>query len=99
MGVSEFYSLPEVIESVAELEDVLSTPTAGLVEDFARLQGDILILGASGNVGPTLARMAKRAAPEKRGIGVARFYERNIKQQLEEYGIETITTDLLASRN
>ena len=95
MTTPESHSLPEVIESVAELEDLLSAPTAALVEDFARLEGDILILGVGGKVGPTLARMAKRAAPEKRVIGVARFSERNIKQRLEENGIETIAADLL----
>ena len=87
--------LPEVIEGVVELEDLLSTPTTDLVEDFARLEGDILILGVGGKVGPTLARMAKRAAPEKRVIGVARFSAPKTKQQLEAYGIETIAMDLL----
>ena len=95
MDVLESHALPEVIESVAELEDLLSTPTAGLVADFARLDGDLMILGVGGKVGPTLARMARRAAPEKRVIGVARFSDPKIKHQLEEYGIETITADLL----
>ena len=95
MDVLESRALPEVIENVAELEDLLSTPTAELVKDFACLEGDLLILGASGKVGPTLSRMAKRAAPKKRVIGVARFSDLKIKQQLEEYGIETMTTDLL----
>jgi len=95
LDVLESHPLPEVIESAAELEDLLSTPTAGLVEDFARLEGDILVLGVGGKVGPTLARMAKRAAPEKQVIGVARFSEPKIKQQLGDYGVETITADLL----
>ena len=95
MDVLESHALPETIESVAELEDLLSTPTPELAADFARLEGDILILGVGGKVGPTLARMAKRAAPEKRVIGVARFSDPGIKQQLEEYGIETLTADLL----
>lgn len=87
--------LPERIDSVDTLEDLLSTPTAGLVEDFSRLEGDILILGVGGKVGPTLARMAKRAAPGKRVIGVARFSDPQVKQRLEAAGVETITCDLL----
>lgn len=95
MDVLESHALPEVIENVTGLEDFLSTPTAGLVEDFAHLEGGILILGVSGKIGSTVARMAKRAAPEKRVIGVARFSNPHIQQQLEAHGIETIRTDLL----
>ncbi len=95
MDIPDSRSLPEVIENVAELEELLSTPTTALVEEFGRLEGDILILGVGGKVGPTLARMAKRAAPEKRVIGVARFSDPKIQQRLEEYGIETIAIDLL----
>jgi len=87
--------LPERIQSVDELEDLLSTPTSGLVEDFQRLQGDILILGVGGKVGPTLARMAKRAAPGKRVIGVARFTDPEVKRGLETNGVETLVCDLL----
>ena len=46
-------------------------------------------------MGPTLARLAKRAAPKKRVIGVARFSEAGIRQKLEDAGVETITCDLL----
>ncbi|HEY0968381.1 MAG TPA: NAD(P)-dependent oxidoreductase [Opitutaceae bacterium] len=73
----------------------MSTPTRGLVRDFAKLDGDILILGVAGKVGPTLAMMAKRAAPEKRVIGVARFSDAAVKQRLEDAGVETIACDLL----
>ena len=45
-------------------------------------------------MGPTLARMAKRAAPEKR-IGVARFSEPELQAQLGSWGVETIKADLL----
>ena len=55
----------------AELEDALSEPTAGVTEALARHPGDIILLGAAGKMGPTLARMAKRAAPERRVIAVS----------------------------
>src|SRR3982751_5484758 len=63
---------PERFDSVEHLEDFMSTPTRALVDDLARVQGDIIILGVAGKMGVTLARMAKRAAPQKRGGGAAR---------------------------
>ena len=48
--------------NVAELEDRLSDPTPGVIEAFRALPGDILFLGVAGKMGPTLARMAKRAS-------------------------------------
>src|SRR3546814_10955837 len=46
-------------------------------------------------MGPTMARLAKRAAPDKRVIGVARFSEKGLKEGLERHGIETIAADLM----
>jgi prephenate dehydrogenase len=51
---------------------------------MAALDGDIIILGVGGKVGPCLARMAKRAAPHKRIVGVARFTDGKVKQRLED---------------
>ncbi|NBD39106.1 MAG: NAD-dependent epimerase/dehydratase family protein [Verrucomicrobia bacterium] len=90
--------LPACFTSVEELENFLSTPTAGLVEDFRKLDGDLLILGVGGKVGPTLAMMAKRAAPEKRVIGVARFSDAAVRERIEAAGMETIACDLLDRR-
>jgi nucleoside-diphosphate-sugar epimerase len=45
-------------------------------------------------MGPTLARMAKRAAPSKRVVAVARFSTEGLRQELEENGIETLACDL-----
>jgi nucleoside-diphosphate-sugar epimerase len=87
--------LPASFEDEAHLESFLSTPTAGLVRDWTELEGDILILGVAGKVGPTLAMMAKRAAPWKRVIGVARFSDKDVKRRLEAAGVETISCDLL----
>ena len=87
--------LPSRIEDVEHLEDVLTTPGAALVEDLARLDGDILVLGVGGKMGPTLAGLAKRAAPGKRVIGVARFSEQGLEERLRRGGIETIACDLL----
>ncbi|HLU46928.1 MAG TPA: epimerase, partial [Planctomycetota bacterium] len=53
--------LPERIESVDELEDLLSTPSEPAIEALRTLDGDLLLLGVGGKMGPTLARMAVRA--------------------------------------
>jgi len=87
--------LPELITSEEQLEEVLSTPNSGVCEALGGLSGDIMVIGVGGKVGPTLARMAKRAVPEKRVIGVARFSERGLRERLESWGIETIQCDLL----
>ncbi|MBL6954630.1 MAG: NAD(P)-dependent oxidoreductase [Alphaproteobacteria bacterium] len=87
--------LPDRIEDVAALEDLLSRPSQALIDDLAALDGDIIILGVGGKVGPCLARMAKRAAPHKRILGVARFSDNAVKQRLEDWGVETLACDLL----
>ena len=88
-------ALPERFEDIEALEDVLSAPTAQLVEDLGRLDGDVLVLGVGGKMGPTLARLARRAAPAKRVVGVARFTDKALRARLESWGVETIACDLL----
>jgi dTDP-4-dehydrorhamnose reductase len=91
--------LPDRIETVEQLEDLLSEPTPGVVETMARLEGDLLILGVGGKMGPTLARMARRASDlagvQRRIIGVSRFSSENVETRLQRQGIETIRCDLL----
>lgn len=81
-----------------ELESALSEPDSETIDLMRRLDGDIILLGVSGKVGPTLAIMAKRACDQagvkKRIIGVARFSDPSQKSLLEEAGIETFTCDL-----
>ncbi|HEY9530428.1 MAG TPA: NAD(P)-dependent oxidoreductase [Burkholderiales bacterium] len=88
-------SLPERFESVAHLEEFMTAPTRELEADLARLDGDLMVLGVGGKMGPTLARMAKRAAPGKRVVGVARFSEKGLKEKLESSGVECVPCDLL----
>jgi nucleoside-diphosphate-sugar epimerase len=87
--------LPDRFESVTALEDFMTEPTPALIEDLARVPGDILVLGAAGKMGPTLARMAKRAAPGKRVVGVARFSDPAARASLQAAGVETLACDLL----
>jgi len=90
-----FETLPALIKTEDELEELVSRPTQGLVDDLANLEGDIIVLGVAGKVGPSLARMAKRAAPGKKVIGVARFSEPGSREELARWDVETIKCDLL----
>lgn len=95
METLRFDRLPARIEDEAHLEELLSLPSDALVEEMKAIEGDIVVLGVGGKVGPTLARMAKRAAPSKRVIGVARFSDEDVRKRLERWGVETIACDLL----
>jgi hypothetical protein len=90
---------PETIENEQQLEELLSRPTAEVIDLFRNLEGDLIFLGIAGKIGPSIARMAKRACEEagvsKRIIGVSRFSNEAEKNQIESYGIETIRGDLL----
>jgi nucleoside-diphosphate-sugar epimerase len=88
------------ITSEAQLEERLSRPTPGSVRAMRSLEGDLLILGIGGKMGPSLARLARRSADEAgrrdlRVIGVARFSTSGLQQELEQAGVETIAADLL----
>ena len=87
--------LPARFADVEALEEFMTAPQPALIEELARAPGDILILGVAGKMGPTLARMAKRAAPGRRVVGVARFTDPKARQKLEGHGVETIACDLL----
>lgn len=87
--------LPATIENEEILEELLSRPPVWLSNLLQKAPGDIMVLGVGGKVGPTLARMAKRAAPDRRVIGVARFSEIGLRDRLQSWGIETMSCDLL----
>ncbi len=87
--------LPDRFDTVEALEEFMTRPSQKLVDELARTPGDILVLGVGGKMGPTLARMAKRAAPSKRVMGVARFSEKGVREALSAAGVEPIAADLL----
>jgi len=90
---------PEIPSSAAQLEDLLTSPTPSTIRAMAQLEGDLILLGVGGKMGPTLARLARRASDaagvSRRVIGVSRFGSAQTRQQLEAHGIETISCDLL----
>jgi hypothetical protein len=89
----------DTIATVQDLEDLLSEPTPSVIESLGRLSGDIMLLGVNGKMGPTLARMARRASDaagvRRRIIGVSRFSSAQSEAKLSAHGIETIRCDLL----
>lgn len=94
MTQSQPMQMPDGFTDEEALEEFMTRPSDALVEDLAAVPGDIIILGVSGKMGPTLARMAKRAAPERRVIGVARFSDPSVAEKLKSWDIETIACDL-----
>jgi nucleoside-diphosphate-sugar epimerase len=88
-------TLPDTIADIAALDDLLCRPSQPLIDDLAKVDGDIMILGVAGKMGPTLAGLAKAALPDRRIIGVARFSDPSVKDWLRARGIETINCDLL----
>ncbi|MCF0063409.1 NAD(P)-dependent oxidoreductase [Dyadobacter chenwenxiniae] len=81
------------------LEEKWLSPSDILVEDIKKIKGDILILGAGGKIGPSIAKLAKqaidRAGLNKRVIGVSRFSEEGLADELNAAGIETIAANVL----
>ena len=87
------------IPTEAALEYVLSRPTLGVMDTLRQIEGDVLVLGASGKMGPTLARMLRRAMDtlgqtQRRVIAVARFSSTGSEAKLREHGVETLACDL-----
>jgi dTDP-4-dehydrorhamnose reductase len=85
--------------SEEELDELLSAPSAATVAALARAPGDIIVLGAGGKMGPSLASMAARASraagAHRRVIAVSRFSADGTEQLLHRAGVETIRCDLL----
>jgi hypothetical protein len=92
-------TLPDTIESEAQLEEVLAQPSEADIDCVARLSEDVMILGAGGKMGPSLARRVHRAATKagrgRRTIAVSRFSSDTARSSLETEGIQTIACDLL----
>jgi len=92
-----------MIQTESQLESYLSEPTDEVISAIASLEGDILILGVGGKMGPSLAKQTKRAIDsagiDKKVIGVSRFSTPGIQLSLIDAGIDTIIADLLREDN
>lgn len=90
----------ESFADVAALEEHLSRPTLGVVETLQRLEGDVVVLGAGGKMGPTLARMVRRGLDAaggraRRVVAVSRFSDVEARGALERHGVATVACDLM----
>lgn len=92
-------SPPPHIPDIATLEDLLSDPPDYVVDALRQQHGDVIVLGVAGKMGPTLARMVRRASDavgtRRRVIGVSRFSVPDDARALERHGIEAVPCDLL----
>lgn len=84
---------------IQEFERRFTEPSEDLIKDIASIEGDIIILGAGGKIGPSIARLTKKAlelaGKSNRVIGVSRFSEAGLQDALQKDGIETISADIL----
>lgn len=87
------------MKNLMELEQAFTKPSPELIRDIKKISGDILILGIGGKMGPGMGKLAidaiTSAGVKKRVIGVSRFSDNKVRTELDTYGIETISCDLL----
>jgi nucleoside-diphosphate-sugar epimerase len=88
-----------IIESVHELREALSAPPEAVADSLARTDGDLMLLGAGGKIGPDLAVMARRALDARgstaRVIAVARTLSGEDQAYMKQAGVEIVRADLL----
>ena len=87
--------VPARLTSEAEVEDFLSEPHPEDLKFGAQLEGDVMVLGAGGKMGPTLVQRIARACNGRRVYAVSRFSDPEVKARLDLGGITTICADLL----
>ena len=87
------------MQDLQKLEEELLQPSEDLINDMAGIEGDIILLGVGGKMGPSMAKLAKQAIKKagvnKRVIGVSRFSDGQVQAELEAAGVETVSADLL----
>ena len=93
MNASATSPLPDSVRNVAHLEDLLSEPRDYVADAVRRLEGDFIVLGAAGKMGPTLARMIRRALDlagrkSTRVMAVSRFSSPDSQRPFLDHGID-----------
>jgi nucleoside-diphosphate-sugar epimerase len=92
-----------MIADETSLERLLATPSPALVADLSAGDGDLVVLGAGGKMGPTLCMLAARALAEGgRGdravIAVSRWSDDAVRRRLDAAGVRTVAFDLLGDQ-
>ena len=92
-------TLPLEIRNEQELDELLTQPPPTLVEFIGTVTSPLVILGAAGKMGPSLAVLAKRAANQARHdlevIAVSRFTNPKAEELLQARGVKTVRADLI----
>src|SRR6185312_9222949 len=87
----------------SEIEELLLEPSAADVAAAKTLEGDLLVLGAGGKMGPSLVRRARRAIDraglKHKVIAVARQDRDGLGQLLRSEGIDLLEADLLKAES
>lgn len=93
----------EALEKLKSEVEGLLQPSDALLKDMEKLDGDILILGVGGKVGPSLAKLAvqsfEKLGKKNKVIGVSRFSEKGLQEELEGFGVRTHKADLLNKKD
>src|SRR5437870_8571469 len=101
-SVERRMTLPDRINTDAELEEILTAPSEADLDCVSRLRGDVLVIGASGKMGPSLVcrihRAMRKTGSAARVIAASRFSSSAARTRLEAEGIRTLACDLLDSR-
>ena len=96
-GISDLDRIPDE----EALDDLLGQPTESVLKSMSRTDGDFLFLGVAGKIGPSLARMTRRASEilgvERNVYGASRFTDSTVEEQLRGWGIKILRGDLLDS--
>lgn len=83
-----------------KLNQILTTPSSRLIEDMKHLDGDLVIIGAGGKMGPTLTLLAANALRLAGSVhhvtAVSRFTDPLVTALLKDNGISILSADLLS---
>lgn len=90
-------TFPSVIDSEGQLNELLTTPSPAVVEACSKLSDPLIVLGAGGKMGPSLAVLARRgleqAGNAARVIAVSRFKDSRVRDYLQSQGVQTAVAD------
>ena len=96
------HAIPDKVAGETTLERLLTTPRPELVKDLRTGSGDLIVLGAGGKMGPSLAKLARAGLDAAGRTGdvvhaVSRFPDDSLRRDLAEAGVNAIPFDLVAN--
>ena len=96
------HAIPDKVAGETTLERLLTTPRPELIKDLRTGSGDLVVLGAGGKMGPSLAKLARAGLDAAGRTGdvvhaVSRFPEDSLRRNLTEAGVNVIPFDLVAN--